>query len=302
MAEWSSFFNSYDGDRKYTAAEFVEYFTSFIGNGVFNGGTDLKVNAAGGMDVSVAVGKGWINGYYYINRDAPKTLTISAAHATMPRIDRVVLRLDLSRNSRYIRALVKTGTAAGSPIAPTLQRDSAIWELSLATVRVNAGATVISQSNITDTRLNASQCGVVAALVKQPDLTAIFNQYQDKFEEVESHWDTWFAGTKGEWNDLKTLFNGWFNQIKAELFSQVNTNFSDWSRWSGYNRNTVPQSNGIIKETLVNRSNNTTLATKTTEMLPNGNIKETMVWTNPVLTVTKTTTMNADGSVTEVIT
>ena len=33
--EFSSFFNSVGGDRKYKAEDWAEYFGSFIGNGVF---------------------------------------------------------------------------------------------------------------------------------------------------------------------------------------------------------------------------------------------------------------------------
>lgn len=35
MAEKSSFFTSLNGDRKYKSSDFAEYFSTFIGNGVF---------------------------------------------------------------------------------------------------------------------------------------------------------------------------------------------------------------------------------------------------------------------------
>ena len=44
--ERSAFFNSINGDRRYKAEVFAEYFSSFIGNGVFpNPSTSLQVIA-----------------------------------------------------------------------------------------------------------------------------------------------------------------------------------------------------------------------------------------------------------------
>ena len=66
----SGFFNSVNGDRKYDAKRFAEYFNSFIGNGVFpNPSDNLQVIANNDMTVTVKAGKAWINGYIMINDD-----------------------------------------------------------------------------------------------------------------------------------------------------------------------------------------------------------------------------------------
>ena len=70
MAIRSGFFNSVNGDRKYDANRFAEYFASFIGNGVFPDPSDgLQVVANDDMTVTVKAGKCWINGYIMINDD-----------------------------------------------------------------------------------------------------------------------------------------------------------------------------------------------------------------------------------------
>jgi hypothetical protein len=102
-----------------------------------------------GMQVKVPTGRAWIEGFYYEN-DAERTLAIAAADATNPRIDRVVIRLDRTANT--ITAAVKTGTPAATPSAPALTQTSATWEIALAQVRVNAGATTIAPGNLTDER------------------------------------------------------------------------------------------------------------------------------------------------------
>jgi hypothetical protein len=97
----------------------------------------------------------------FCENDAALTLSVPAAHATYPRIDRVVVRLNASPG-RTIDIVVKAGTAAPEPAAPALTRTAEIWELSLAQVRVEAGATSILSAKITDERGSASLCGVAA--------------------------------------------------------------------------------------------------------------------------------------------
>ena len=98
--EKSSFFNSEivngEYDRVYLAEDYANYFSSFIGNGVFPNQYDgLRVVADGdSMKIKISKGKAWRNGYYYEN-DADLILNINPADGGLDRIDRVVLRLDL---------------------------------------------------------------------------------------------------------------------------------------------------------------------------------------------------------------
>jgi hypothetical protein len=67
---------------------------------------------------------------------------------------------------RSIRAVVLQGTPAASPTPPEITRSGDVFELSIAQIRVNANTTIITQSNITDERLNTALCGLVNSLVK----------------------------------------------------------------------------------------------------------------------------------------
>lgn len=194
MPQKSSFFDSAPGDeRYYPAREFAEYFTQFIGNGIFKGGTTLKVTATGkDANVSLAVGHGWINGYKYTVYDAPLVLPIQPA-TTQDRIDRIVLRLDTSAPVRAVQALVLQGTPAASPVAPGIVRSGDIYDLSLAQIRIKANSSIVLPENITDERLNNTVCGVVTGVVQQADTTTIFNQFQSwlntKTAEYQKQWD-----------------------------------------------------------------------------------------------------------------
>lgn len=154
MAQRSYFFDSVDHDRIYTAADFARVFGAIAGrDGVIYGyGDELKVTPGTGMAVKVGTGAAFVQGRMLDVYDQAETLPIATADATNPRIDRVVVRVDLSTAQRKAYLAVKTGTAAATPVAPLLQQDSTIWEMSLAQVRVPAGATGVVAGNITDER------------------------------------------------------------------------------------------------------------------------------------------------------
>ena len=235
--EKSSFFNSVSGDRVYRAEEWAEYFASFIGNGVFPvPPTSLQVVAGSGMAVAVKTGKAWINGYFYYNTsDLP--VTLATADGVLNRIDRIVVRWDLTE--RKISVAVKSSTPATSPVAPALQRDADAYELCLADVLVGAGVTAISQANITDRRLDGSLCGVVAGVVDQIDtdafnaqLEAWFADYKemsvDEFNDLVSYMeslellgDQQYAALEAYMNDFKADaendFNAWFATLQNVL-------------------------------------------------------------------------------------
>ena len=154
MAQKSYFFDSVDHDRIYTAADFARVFGAIAGrDGVIYGyGDELKVTSGSGMAVKVGTGAAFVQGRMLEVYDQAETLSIATADATNPRIDLVVVRVDLSSGERRAYLAVKVGTPAATPAAPLLQQDSTIWELSLAQVRVGAGATGIVVEDITDER------------------------------------------------------------------------------------------------------------------------------------------------------
>lgn len=161
MAESYGFFDNGTNDtRQYTANSFAEYFKSFFTTGVSSG---LKVIASTGMNVSLPQGFAIISGYYYKN-DGALNLKIDNADSNLPRIDRIILRLDLA--ARTIRAIIKKGTTSSSPAPPSLQRDSNIYEISLAKINVLAGVSSIGASNIIDERYDPTVCGLSSAVVR----------------------------------------------------------------------------------------------------------------------------------------
>lgn len=124
----------------------------------------LEVTQNSPTGLSVLVASGWAAivgteqanmGTYMVYNDATVTLGITTPDVTNPRIDLVCATV---RDSYYSGVLndvilqVVAGTPAPSPVAPALPANS----ISLATVAVAAGATTITNANITDTRVLAT--------------------------------------------------------------------------------------------------------------------------------------------------
>ena len=172
-------------DRAVDSAFLRKVFAAYFSDGVFYTPTNaLQVVAGTGMQVQVNPGICHIQGAMGIEPNL-RTLSLTAA-GSQPRIDTVVARLDLSQAVRSIELYVKTGTPAASPSAPSLTRDSTIWELGLANVSVGANVGTISQSNITDTRLDTSRCGMVAQTIGSLDTGPFFAQLQQAMAENEA--------------------------------------------------------------------------------------------------------------------
>lgn len=219
--EKSSFFNSLNGDRKYKAGDFAEYFNSLLTNGVFpNPSTNLQVISNNNMTVTLKSGKAWINGYFYYNTD-DLIVPIDVADGVLNRIDRVVLRMDTVERS--ITAKVKKGAFASSPIASTLQRDEDTYELGIADIYVGKGVVNITQANITDLRLNNTYCGIVNSLI-QADTTAIFNQYLDWYNNKTNEYQTDISEMQAQ---FEVEFNTWFNNVKGTLSGDVAGNLQN---------------------------------------------------------------------------
>lgn len=131
-------------------ARWTEAFRTLANTGVVAGaGGELAVTALAALTVRVAAGAAWMEGHYAGNAGVVDH-TLATAHATLPRIDRVVVRVDWTANT--ISTDVLTGAAGASPAVPALTQSSTVWEIPLARIAVAAGQTNLVAGNITDER------------------------------------------------------------------------------------------------------------------------------------------------------
>lgn len=218
MAITYGFFNSVDGDRKYTASQIGDYLQGLISSGVYaDDASSLQILAAGGMQLTVQPGRAILN-YKFLYNDSPLTLTLDASGA-QDRIDAVIAYMDLTQRSCGIT--VKKGTQAAAPKAPTMTRNSTRKEYMLASVLVRRLSTQITQVNITDTRGDNSVCGWVTGLVDQVPTGTLLLQYQQACAAELAAMEAYMAQQQAEWN---TWFSALTEQLTVNGFIQEYTN------------------------------------------------------------------------------
>ena len=228
-------------DRPFNADDFAKYFGTLIKNGVFpNPSTNFQCIAdQETMAVKMEAGICWIDGHLGYD-DNVHILEIDTADSVLDRIDRIVLRKDVL--DRDIHWVVKKGEMSGKPVAPTLQRDENAWELGIADVKVAHGTVSISQSMVTDTRLNTELCGLVTGTVTQIDTTTLFNQLEQWKKEYIEATNTWTTEQEQAFLNWKQLFetaatdwrageeqkfDEWLQSIKGKLSGDVAGNLQN---------------------------------------------------------------------------
>lgn len=176
-------FNSISHDRVCKAEDWAWYFSTFIGNGVFpNPSTGLQLVVNSGMTVTAKAGYAFINGYAFRNT-TDYNITLETADGSLPRIDRIIVRWDLTNRQMYIGVLM--GSTSASPVAATITRNTETYDLVLADIYVAKGVTSITTANITDQRFNTSICGIVTGTVEQIDASVLTAQFNDFFKLYE---------------------------------------------------------------------------------------------------------------------
>ncbi|KAK1184892.1 hypothetical protein B7755_046520 [Streptomyces sp. NBS 14/10] len=164
------------------------------------GGLQLTGTAATGMQAKLSPGQVWIagtstgsQGGYPVTVDSDTLLTVADGHASLPRVDALVVRVydnDYDGLGKYEATLeLLQGTPAGSPTAPAVPKNAEL----LYEIAVPAGASAAKgitwASAITDRRrYTAALGGIVPAVGGAPHNGAYVGQYRDVGGRLE-RWD-----------------------------------------------------------------------------------------------------------------
>ena len=161
--EFYGYFDStLDDVREYDGGQFAQLLRAVARNGVTSHEGGLAVTADGlGMQTEVLPGGCLVNGYLYVLEDdgGARMLMEHQPSGAADRYDRIVARLDLNTDERDVGLYLLSGTPAADPQPPELTRTALVYEVSLARVRVRAGATVIEPEDVEDERADESVCG-----------------------------------------------------------------------------------------------------------------------------------------------
>lgn len=166
MAFSYGFFNAKNLDRTYTAEDFTGYLSGMICNGIQDTyGDCFSVTANGDLTIKIGTGKAWMGGHYFIN-DSPYTLDLSQyVDQSMSRYVTVGIYCDVSDAFRKCGIEVKPGTAATAPDIPTFTNTQTRTYLTLAAIRLSAGATEIQPFHIKDYRDDETKCDYVRCIL-----------------------------------------------------------------------------------------------------------------------------------------
>lgn len=199
MGRYANFYNSQNGDRVYDADSFSEWLKPFFKNGVFNGG--LQVTSNNDMTVNISGGYAYIDGKNKFF-DTTTTLNIESAHATLKRIDSVVVRRDDSKRDFSLQVI--KGAFSATPFPPQPIRSSGIYDLVLAYVSVDNATISITATNILDTRANDELCGWVVSTVQNISIEQLATQFNETLNIKSQEFQTWFNNIKNTLNSNAT--------------------------------------------------------------------------------------------------
>lgn len=229
----SGFFDSTESSRRiYTADEFSSIFDGLISDGVYENypggtrtvnGTDVKIppfevtKVTSGNDLVVSIGPGraWFRHVWVLN--ATSTVTLSAAHGTLPRIDCIYLRVN--KGARSCDLACKEGTPSSDPTGsfPSDDNNNDVYYYPIAFIKVPKAASSSSQLVVTSAIGNPNppangKTPIVKAIV-DPSMTLAeyIASYQDqvaaqlaaKFAEIDAWKDTISALVDAD--DCRTL-------------------------------------------------------------------------------------------------
>lgn len=215
MSVTSGFFNSLSGDRKYDAIQISAMFDGLITDGIYNGYLEsfmVTASSPASMVVTVGEGRCWFNHTWTLN-DAPLPLTLDVGDVVLNRIDTIVIDVDSTDTVRACTIKVIKGTPSSQAVRPTLENTETHHQYPLCDISVPAGATTVTQSNITNRR-GTSDCPFVATLMESVDVDDLLIQW-------ESQWNDWMtdrANAMDSWTaEQQSAFTTWFETVQDIL-------------------------------------------------------------------------------------
>ena len=192
MAFYSGFFNSKGLDRTYTAEDFTSYLSSIICNGILDTyGQNFKLTAANsGLGVVLGTGKAWIDGHYFIN-DARYSIDLTSYQdESLPRYVAIAILLDVGESVRSVSLEITPGTPAENPSLPSLPSDENKTRLLMYAVRLNPGATELTERDWYDYREDKNVCGYCKCILGKCKVTELMTQMAQLVAEVQENNET----------------------------------------------------------------------------------------------------------------
>ena len=222
MANIKSFPNN---QNEYVGAEYVMRWLHGRASGVFGADSNAAVAPVlDAMAVTVSDGNGWISNnnadgvVWWIDNETANgsklRLSVDMADAVLPRIDRVVVSWQTTDYVAVPEVKILKGIPASNPFAPALTNNNILRQISLASIRIPAGATTITSAMITDERLDNSVCGLVTCGIGV-DTSVMQSQFEAMMAYIKKELADIEAGTGVELKKVQ------FNNVSVPVSAFV---------------------------------------------------------------------------------
>ena len=229
MSLTGGFFNSKDHDRRYNAESISRLFDGIIEDGVYETyGDKFIVRQASGMDVKIGTGRAWFD-HCWIHNDAKYRITIDSSEVVLDRIDTIVIDVDHSTPVRAVSFKVVRGIPASSPVAAELVNDEDHKQHPICRILVKAGATEITDANITNL-VGTSECPFVIGVLKVLKADELLAQWASDY----SQWKAANSNDFKKWQaSEEAAFMEWLSDLtgsidpESDVATQIITKLND---------------------------------------------------------------------------
>lgn len=218
MSLTGGFFNSKDHDRRYNAESISRLFDGIIEDGVYETyGDKFIVRQASGMDVKIGSGRAWFD-HCWIHNDAKYRITIDSSEVVLDRIDTIVIDVDHSIPVRAVSFKVVRGIPASSPVAAKLVNEEDHKQHPICRILVKAGATEITDANITNL-VGTSECPFVIGVLKVLKADELLSQWASDYSQ-------WKAANGNDFNEWLSDLRGTIDP-ESDIAAQIITKLND---------------------------------------------------------------------------
>lgn len=176
------FYDSYNGDRKYTAQNMNDIFEGLITDGVYMGvGDEFEVKPGNGLQITVGTGRAWFKMTWNKNQ-VVTPIDIDKSDPVYTRIDTVCIRVNKGVNERENEFYIYKGTIQTNPEPPIIIDGDNVYYLPIANVTIRPNADQIKASDI-EILVGKERCPYVTSILQQTSIDKLFQGWEEQFLE-----------------------------------------------------------------------------------------------------------------------
>lgn len=244
MAFSYGFYNSHNGDRRYSNEQISALFDGLITDGVFDMIGEFFATIPGdGIQVVVKTGKAWFNHTWAVN-DAYYPINLPKPDVTRSRIDAIVLEINATADVRASSIKVVSGGYSSNPVKPALTNFGLVRQYALSYVTIRPNAYSIGNADI-EINVGKSSCPFVTGILKSVDIDDLFNQWAANFQKFmttsQTNYNNFMTRSGNTFSSFMTTSANTFDSLvensQDRIDSMVNSQTTTFNQFMTGSRN-----------------------------------------------------------------